>query len=232
MERDDPAYPGQAHYTPSFLRVYDPLVLGLFCRWIWRCPSSRPLMQYRRLVGQRHLDVGPGTGWFLERTPLPDKATVTLMDPNTDVLRCAAQRLEHVQTASLEHDVLKPLHGAGPFDSIGCNYVLHCLPGPMSRKAVAIRNLAALLDRNGVLFGATVLGTAQRHTPQSRLALWINNRQGIFDNTTDTAEALMLILSETFDDVDMSIVGSVALFAGRWNPSATPTPERMELPSP
>ena len=30
MERDDPAYKGQREYTPFFLRIYDPLILGVF----------------------------------------------------------------------------------------------------------------------------------------------------------------------------------------------------------
>ena len=46
----------------------------------------------------------------------------------------------------------------GPFDSAALSYVLHCLPGPQSQKAAAIRNAAAVLAPEGVLFGGTVLG--------------------------------------------------------------------------
>jgi len=30
MNRDDPGYEGQREYTPLFLKVYDPLILGFF----------------------------------------------------------------------------------------------------------------------------------------------------------------------------------------------------------
>ena len=66
MDRDDPAYAGQSEYTPFFLRIYDPVILGLFTRVMWRCPASRMVERYRRHIRPPHLDVGPGTGYFLE----------------------------------------------------------------------------------------------------------------------------------------------------------------------
>ena len=38
------------------------------------------------------------------------------------------------------------------------NLVIHCLPGPLERKARAVANVAAVLAPTGVLFGASVLG--------------------------------------------------------------------------
>jgi hypothetical protein len=73
--------------------------------------------------------------------------------------------------ATSQADVMKPLPVDGPFDSAALSYVLHCLRGPQSHKAVAIRNVAAVLGPDGVLFGGTVLGTAERHTPQARAIL-------------------------------------------------------------
>jgi SAM-dependent methyltransferase len=215
MELDDPAYPGQKHYTPAFLKIYDPLVLGLFCRWIWRCPASRTLENYRRQLRQRHLDVGPGTGWFLQHSqPSPDVA-ITLMDPNISVLTYASRRLAHLRVATVESDVLNPPPDTGPFDSIALNYVLHCLPGPMARKGAAIENLATLLEPHGVLFGATVLGTPRLHTAVSLRALRSNNRQGIFDNLFDTEEGIRQILGASFDNINVDIVGAVAIFAAQ-----------------
>lgn len=37
MERDDPAYGGQSEYTPLFLRIYEPVILGFLTRVVWRC---------------------------------------------------------------------------------------------------------------------------------------------------------------------------------------------------
>ena len=213
MEPTDPAYAGQRHYTPWFLAIYDPLVLGLFASWVWRCPTRRLVRHYTRLVGRRHLDVGPGTGYFLAHARLPAGARLLLVDPNPHVLAHAARRLSHLQPAVLRADVCQPLPVGQRFDSVALNDVLHCLPGPMARRAAAIRNLAALLEADGVLFGATVLGTPERHTRLSRAALRANNRRGIFDNLGDTADGLRAILDEAFAAVALDVVGSVAVFS-------------------
>jgi hypothetical protein len=123
----------------------------------------------------------------------------------------------------LQADVLQPLPvTAGRFDSVALNYVLHCLPGPMPNKAPAIRNLAAVLEPEGVLFGATVLGTPALHTWWSRRALKENNRRGFFDNLSDSEDELRSLLAEVFEVVEIEIVGSVAVFSAR-RPSSPPT---------
>jgi hypothetical protein len=82
----------------------------------------------------------------------------------------------------------------------------------MSNKAVAIRNIADVLAPGGVLFGGTVLGMAERHTPQARAVLRAFNRHGDFDNLADTAEGLRRILEESFETVEVDVVGSTANF--------------------
>src|SRR3989337_2292887 len=71
MERDDPAYGGQNEYTPFFLKIYDPVILGFFTRVVWRCPTRVLVDRYRRHIRPRHLDVGPGPGYFLEQPACP-----------------------------------------------------------------------------------------------------------------------------------------------------------------
>lgn len=210
---EDPAYAGQKHYTPWFLRIYDPLVLRLFGPMVWRCPTGRLVEHYDRHVGRRHLDVGPGTGYFLERARLPAEAQVVLLDPNPHVLAHASRRLAHLAPSVIEADVCMPLPDDRRFDSAALNYVLHCLRGPMSRKAAAIRNVAAVLEPDGVLFGATVLGTPTLHSWLSRRALRENNRTGIFDNLSDTEDGLREILSDAFAVVEVEVVGAVAIFS-------------------
>jgi hypothetical protein len=58
-----------------------------------------------------------------------------------------------------------------------------------------------------------VLGTPELHTWLSWAALWQNNRLGFFDNRSDTEGALREILCESFEAVDIELVGSVAVFA-------------------
>ena len=213
MDQDDPAYRGQSEYTPFFLRIYDPLILGVFTRFIWRCPTSQLVEGYRRDIRSGHLDVGPGTGYFLERAGLPVDSPVTLLDPNRHVLEHAARRLRRLDITTVEADVCKPLPIAGPFASAAMNGVIHCLPGPLSRKAAAVANVAAVLAPTGVFFGSSILGTSERHTRLARSVLDRNNRKGIFDNLGDTEEGLRAILAASFDQVDFETIGSMAIFA-------------------
>ena len=213
MERDDPAYGGQSEYTPFFLKIYDPLILGFFTRVVWRCPTTLLVERYRRHIRPRHLDVGPGTGYFLERAGLPAGAPVTILDPNVHVLDHASRRLQHLDITAVEADVCKPLPLAETFDSAALNCVIHCLPGPLSRKAVAVANVAAVLAPTGVLFGASILGPSAPHTWLSRKMLDVNNRRGIFDNLGDTEKGLDEILRATFEHVELETVGSMAVFA-------------------
>ncbi len=212
MDRDDPAYKGQREYTRVVLNAYDPLVLGPIARFVWRCPTTGLVERYRRHIRSPHLDVGPGTGYFLERSGLPDGSPVTILDPNPNVLRHVSQRLGQLDITAVEADVLKPLPVRGPFDSAALHLVIHCLPGPLARKAGAVANVAAVLAPDGVLFGASVLGTSGRHTWAARRMLDAFNRQGGFDNLNDSEEGLGEILGASFERVELETVGSIVIF--------------------
>ena len=213
MDRSDPAYNGQREYTPLFLRVYDPVILGVLAPVVWRCPAARLADGYRRHAGHRHLDVGPGTGYFLERAGLPEGSPVTLLDPNPNVLAHASRRLRRLDVTTVEADVLKPLPIDGPFDSAALNGVLHCLPGPLPDKGAAVANVAAVLAPEGVLFGSSILGDDGRHTWLGRRILEANNRRGTFDNRGDTEAGLREVLEASFERVELEAVGSMAIFA-------------------
>ena len=213
MDRDDPAYRGQSDYTRSLLRLYDPLVLGPVAKFVWRCPTTRLVEGYRQHIRDRHLDVGPGTGYFIDRSGLPDSSRVTILDPNPTVLDHATRRLRRLDVTAVEADVLKPLPVDGPFESAALHLVIHCLPGPLPRKAAAVANVAAVLAPTGVLFGASVLGTSGAQTWFSRRVLAAFNRRGAFDNLGDTEEGLREILAASFEHVELETVGSIAIFA-------------------
>ncbi len=213
MDRDDPAYKGQRDYNRVLLNAYDPLVLGPIARYVWRSPTPQLVEGYRRHIRDRHLDVGPGTGYFLDRSGLPEGAAMTIVDPNQNVLRHVSRRLGRFAVTSVEADVLKPLPVAGPFDSAALHMVIHCLPGPMSRKAMAVANIAAVLEPDGVLFGGSVLGRSGHHTWLARRFLDVFNRQGGFDNLDDTEDGLREILGASFEHVELETMGSVAIFA-------------------
>ena len=119
--------------------------------------------------------------------------------------------------------MLKPLPVPGPFESAALNLVIHCLPGPLERKARAVANVAAVLAPTGVLFGASVLGRSGRHNRVARAFLTAFNRQGGFDNLDDTEDGLRGILAASFEQVELETIGSAALFVAR-NPRIGPPP--------
>jgi SAM-dependent methyltransferase len=215
MDRDDPAYRGQADYNELLLRLYDPLVLGPIARYVWRCPTEELERPYRQHIRPNHLDVGPGTGYFLEHAGLPAGSKVTILDPNPNVLRHVSRRLRDLEVTAVEADVLKPLPVAGPFDSAAMSAVLHCLPGPLERKAVAVANVASVLAADGSFFGATVLGRSARHTRVGRAFLTAFNWRGAFDNLDDTEEGIAEILRRSFRQVTIETVGGLAIFVAK-----------------
>ena len=209
---DDPGYRAQAEYTPAFLRIYDGLILGVFCRLLWRFPAPEVISDYERHVTRRHLEIGPGTGYFLDKAHIPDDIELTLGDPNPSVLEYAARRLVRYTPTIVQLDVRKPLKVTGLYDSVGMNGVLHCLPGPIEAKACAVESVAAVLADGGVLFGSTIVVDAPAHTPVSRALIRSNNRRGIFGNDSDTLPGIRSLLEAVFRDVDVRLRGTMAVF--------------------
>ena len=158
MDRNDPAWKGQRDYTPRLLNAYDRVVLGFVAKAVWHCPTPRLVEGYRQHIRPNHLDVGPGTGYFIAQSGLAAGSPVTIVDPNPNVLTHASAHLTQFDVTAVQADVLKPLPVEGRFDSAALHLVIHCLPGPMSRKALAVKDVAAVLAPDGVLFGASVLG--------------------------------------------------------------------------
>jgi len=209
---------GQAAYTPRLLALYDLYVLGFSNRFVWRCQSARMLELYNRFAGTRHLDVGVGTGWFLDRCRWPaERPQITLLDLNASSLQAAAYRIRRYAPQTVRANVLEPVElGNARFDSIGMNFLLHCLPGRLEKKAATVtRNLFPCLEPGGVLFGNTVLGLGVRQNALGRILIRAYNKNGIFSNLADDREGLERALASSFSSVEIEIVGAVALFSAR-----------------
>jgi ubiquinone/menaquinone biosynthesis C-methylase UbiE len=104
-------------YTRRFLAVYDALVLGVYLRWVWRCPRAVLVERYRLHVCAGHLDVGPGTGYFLAAADLPEGTAITLLDPNPEVLAHASRRLAAHAPVTVLADACEPFRVEGPVAS-------------------------------------------------------------------------------------------------------------------
>lgn len=209
---------GAAVYSPLVLRLYDWWVLGVSNRFAWRCATRKVLMPFfRRHIGPFHLDVGVGTGFYLKGARIPRSTKVTLMDLNAGSLEAARQRIVQGAARTVTHDVMTPMPpslGYG-FDSISLFYLLHCLPGTMAEKGAVFGHLKHHLARTGVLYGATILGDGAGHNALGRRLMALYNRKGIFGNRSDTAAALEHALTAHFSDVQVRVVGKVALFEAR-----------------
>ena len=153
---------GHRVYTSRFLRVYDLVVLGWFSRTAWRCRAAELTGHYDAEVSANHLDVGVGTGFFLDRCTFPTpRPRLSLMDLNPACLEAASRRVSRFQPDTHVANVLEPI---GPqvgdvaaFDSIAMTYLLHCLPGDMTAKAAVFEHLLALANPGATVFGATLL---------------------------------------------------------------------------
>ena len=105
---------GAAANTKATLAVYDLFVLRFSNSFIWKCPSRLLLDLYDRLVSDRHLDVGVGTGYFLDKCRFPVAVpSIALLDLNANSLQVTAKRLERYKPSCHQADVLKPI-GARP----------------------------------------------------------------------------------------------------------------------
>lgn len=205
---------GHGVYSKTVLAVYDWLVLGLSNRFIWRCPTSQILDWYDRHVTANHLDVGVGTGYFLNRCRFPaDRPRLVLMDLNPNCLAVSARRLQRYTPMTVIRNLLEPISFDGPgFNSVGLNYVLHCLPGRMQDKGIVFEHLAPLINPEAVVFGSTLLSRGIDRSVAARRLMRLYNRKGIFANSEDSRDGLRDVLQRHFSHVRVETVGCVALF--------------------
>lgn len=208
---------GQAVYTRRVLRAYDFFVLGVSNRFIWRCPTPRLLEHYRAHVTASHLDVGVGTGYYLDHCRFPVAAPrIALLDLNPETLRFSSRRIARYEPKAYLRNVLEPftLEGAR-FDSVAANYLLHCLPGSLQSKSVVFDHLKQHMNPGAVIFGSTLLGDSAALGWAGRRLMNFYNEKGIFSNREDTWAELERALAARFREVSMHSVGCAALFAAR-----------------
>lgn len=203
-------------FNEQMLRYYDWL-LELTCNRIWHCPIRRTLELYRRHLSSNHLEVGVGTGYFLEHSQLPgSEPRLALLDLSPHCLQRTATRLSRYAPEVYRRNALAPIElGARRFDSIALNYVLHCMPGALPDKGVAFGHLKPLLNASGVLFGSTVLRHGVRCDLRARAVMRLYNARKVFSNLEDSLAGLRQALESTFRTVQIEVIGCVAQFSGR-----------------
>ncbi|HVY31406.1 MAG TPA: class I SAM-dependent methyltransferase [Polyangiaceae bacterium] len=217
MQASDSTHDGQAVYSRAVLNIYDVLVLGLSCTAVWQCTAEQLLAHYQAHVRGVHLDVGVGTGYFLDRVRFPTpEPELTLFDLNENSLVHAAQRVARYRPRQVQGDVLSPNDlPEQHFESIGLSFLLHCLPASVSGpgKWRCFDYLKPKLKPGGVLFGSTILGQPEPALRRQRWLMGVYNRKGIFGNARDDRATLERELQSRFRHVDISTRGVVALFS-------------------
>lgn len=208
---------GQAVYTKDNLRFYDLIVLRLSNTLVWKCSTQRQLEHYDKHVTANHLDVGVGTGYYLNKCSFPSPTPrIALSDINQNSLDFASRRIARYRPETFRQNILEPLTtGIAQFDSVGVNYLLHCLPGTIKSKTVVFDHLKSLMNDDAVIFGSTLLqgGVSRGWSAKCLMALY--NKKGIFSNRNDDLDGLDFALRQRFRKVSLEVVGCAALFSGR-----------------
>lgn len=199
------------------MKFYDLWSLGVTARYAWNCPTFERIQFYDDNISNNHLDVGPASGFLVDRCRFPTpKPRLGLLDLNPDCLASSAVRLIRYHPILLHADVLRPMKwDSFGFDSIGVNYVLHCLPGSMREKGAIFQHLKVFMNDGCTVFGTTILGKGMVPGAFGRRVLKYYNAKHLFYNYEDTFDELDSVLDANFDSHKIWTVGMVAFFIGR-----------------
>ena len=208
---------GASVYSSTTLAFYDFVVYGFNAPLLWRVKPDHLLDWYNRHVSDTHLDIGVGTGYFLDKCHFPGPSPeICLMDLNENSLRVTAKRISRYSPQTVSGDALQPLpFKDNRFSSVGLNFLLHCMPGDFSYKAGLFDNVARCMAPEGVIFGSTILNLQKNMNWMAKRVFSTFNRRGIFCNQADSPDALRRELEKRFTDVHIDMKGVVALFSGR-----------------
>jgi len=204
----------QRYFNTVMISMYDFLVYRVVSQYIWGCSNALLIQRYQHYVSPHHLEVGVGTGYLVDKSDA-NISRLDLMDLSRACLRKSSKRLHRYYPSVIRHNVLeKPLEEDKRYDSIGINYVMHCVAGDFTDKTIVFGNLKKLLTNRGVIFGATVLKTDQSST-RAKTFMRFLNLIGIFNNANDKYDDLKYELEKHFRHVNIFISdhSSVALFA-------------------
>ncbi|MER5301728.1 MULTISPECIES: class I SAM-dependent methyltransferase [Streptomyces] len=211
---DQAVIDGQAGYSKPFLNLYDLMVYRGTAPLLWRCPPKVSRQLYDTCVGARHMDIGVGSGYLLHhaRFPVPEPR-ITLVDLNPNSLAHTAHRLRRYEVETVRANVLEPLPvPEHSHDSVGMSYLLHCVPGGLPDKGIALAHAAAVVRPGGVVFGTTVLSGGVPVSSVARRAMRTLNKRGAFHNDGDTLDDLRAQLDRHFDRHELTVRGCVGVF--------------------
>ena len=209
--------PGKSPYSRFVLAIYDWYVLGYNCRFLWECPPRHLLDLYNEYISANHIDIGVGTGYFLDKCKFPSpNIRLALMDSNANPLRVASKRLVRYKPEVYQRDASKPFNINAPaFDSIGVMNLLHCLPGNFKTKGVVFEHAKEVMNPGAVMFGSTILYEGVKRNSRATLAIKYYNKNGSMANMDDSLEDLRESLKSSFSESFVEVIGCEAIFWAR-----------------
>ena len=196
------------------IQKYDRLVNEINCEKVWKCSKKHIINNYNKNINCNHLEIGPGTGYFLKKKNLNVNLNkLTLVDVNSKILNYSKNNLksEYSDINILSHNLFSyEIPSKVKFNSVGINYVLHCIPGNLQTK---LDKLIFNLGNNKYnLFGASVICDPLHMNPIAEYELIFLNALGIFNNNNDTYEELNEYLNNRNLNFSLKKQGYVAIF--------------------
>jgi SAM-dependent methyltransferase len=213
MRKD--VYDGQKVYTPLTLPFYN-TVLYFNNAAFWKVDENSFVKLYRENLTTTHLDIGVGTGRLIRKANPPLFRRIALADINVNSLNETQRNLADCRPETFQVNALEDMDIPGLFSSVGCTYLLHCIPGAGFRgKAAVFANAHKLLEPGGVFFGASICGKDIGQFDRGYLNNRLYNKLGWFHNIDDSAQELQDVLQAQFSEVEVNKIGEVAFFKAR-----------------
>ena len=157
-----------------------------------------------------------GTGYFLNKCLKNNTKRVCLFDLNENSLNQAQKSIKRFNTSKYKVNVLEEINvNCEKFDSISINYLLHCLPNTLKEKTICFKYLNKYLNKDGIIFGSTILGKNTKKNFLAKKLMSIYNKKGIFSNSEDSFEDLEKSLNKYFKNVKIELKGTVAIFSAK-----------------
>lgn len=205
---------GQLFFTTMSHKLYDFGLYRFITTYFWKYKTEEILDSYRKNVSNNHLEIGVGTGFLIKHSiPPNDEFNLTIMDLNRACLRKSGVRLSAYNPKQIQQNILAPFNELNEkFDSVGMNYVIHCVKGDSASKALIFDHVHGALTKGGTFFGATLLARGVQRNLASKLLMRLLNVLCIFSNEDDSLDDLSYFLKEKFSDVQITVKGSAMVW--------------------
>ena len=186
---------------------YDYFVNNINCKYVWKCDQRYIKKLYANNITNKHLEIGPGTGYFIKKYQFNN---LHLVDINQDILNNSKKNLtNNCQNIKIHNQNIFENNNKINEDitSIGMSYVLHCVPNNLDRSIdKLVENVQT--DNQITIFGSTVI--PNKKDLMAMTEIYTLNTLGIFNNINHNKEQLDYIIDKYNGNIKH--VGNVLLF--------------------